>query len=326
MLDRRRFLAALTGSLVMTRSVANAQPTGKVYRVGFLLGATGESVTSLFDALKDGLRELGYVEGRNVVFEQRYGAGHMERLPDLAAELVRLHADVIVTGTNIHVQAVRAATATIPIVMVFAADPVGSKFVTSLARPGGNTTGLSAEASPELWGKYLTLLKEVVPKLSRVGVLGQVSSHVGFIELAAASRQLNIALEVADLKTPEDFNDVFAGMVRKRIDAVLIIIGPLTYLLQRQIAEAALKNHLPSITNAKQYAQAGLLMSYGPNLDDLYRRAAIYVDKILRGAKPADLPVEQPSKYELVINLKTAKALGTTIPQSLLVRADDRIE
>jgi len=326
MLDRRRFVAALAGSLVVARSVADAQPAVKVYRVGFLLGATGESVASLFNSLREGLREVGYVEGRNVVFEQRYGAGHMERLPGLAAELVHLHVDVIVTGTNLHVEAVRQATATIPIVMVFAADPVGSKFVTSLARPGGNTTGLSAEASPELWGKYLTLLKEVVPRLSRVGVLGQVSSHVGFAELEVASRQLNIALEIADLKTPDDLESVFAGMVRKRIDAVLIVIGPLTYLLQRQIADAALKNHLPSITNAKQYAEAGLMMSYGPNLDDLYRRAAVYVDKILRGAKPAELPVEQPSKYELVINLKTAKALGATIPPSLLVRADDRIE
>ena len=326
MMDRRRFVSVFAGTLVIARSVANAQPAGKVYRIGFLLGASGESVASLFNALKDGLRELGYIDGRNVVFEQRYGDGYMERLPDLAAELVRLHVDVIVTGTNLHVQAVREATATIPIVMVFAADPVGSKFVGSLARPGGNTTGLSAEASPELWGKYLTLLKEVVPKLSRVGVLGQVSSHVGFAELEVASRQLNIGLEVADLRTREDFEGVFAGMVRKRIGAIVIIIGPLTYQLQQRIADAALKNHLPSITNAKQYAQAGLMMSYGPNLDDLYRRAAIYVDKILRGAKPADLPVEQPSKYELVINLKTAKALGVTIPQSLLVRADDRIE
>lgn len=326
MLDRRRFVAACAGSLVVARSVANAQTAGKIYRVGFLLGATGESVTPLFNALRDGLRELGYVDGRNVVFEQRYGAGHMERLPNLAAELVRLHVDVIVTGTNIHVQAVREATATIPIVMVFAADPVGSRFVTSLSRPGGNTTGLSAESSPELWGKYLTLLKEVVPKLSRVGVLGQVSSGVGFAELEVASRQLNIALEVADLTTLGAFESVFAAMVRKRIGAVLIIIGPLTYLLQHEIADAALKSHLPSITNAKQFAQAGLMMSYGPNLDDLYGRAAVYVDKILRGAKPADLPVEQPSKYELVINLKTAKTLGMTIPQSLLVRADDRIE
>ena len=192
----------------------------------------------------------------------------------ITIKLVLIHVKEIKNKNNIHVQEVREATATIPIVMVFAADPVGSRFVTSLARPGGNTTGLSAEASPELWGKYLTLLKEIVPRLSRVGVLGQVSSHVGFVELAAASRQLNIALEVADLRKPGNLDDVFTGIVRKRSDAVLIVIGPLTYLLQRQIAEAALKNHLPSIANAKQFAQAGLLMSYGPNLDDLYRRAA----------------------------------------------------
>ena len=192
-MDRRRFVGAFTGGLVVARSVANAQPSAKVYRVGFLLGATRESVASLFGALKDGLRDLGYVEGRNVVFEQRYGGGNMERLPELAAELVRLHVDVIVTGTNLHVAAVRRATATIPIVMVFAENPVGSGFVASLARPGGNVTGLSADASPELWAKYLSLLKEVVPRLSRVGVVGQVASQVGFAELEKASRKLDLA-------------------------------------------------------------------------------------------------------------------------------------
>jgi len=250
----------------------------------------------------------------------------MERLPDLAAELVRLKVDVIVTGTNLHVAAVRRATTTIPIVMVFTADPVGAGFVASLARPGGNVTGLTSDAGPELWGKYLALLTEVVPRLSRVGVLGQVSSQIGFAELEVASRKLSVALEVADLRRPEDLEGAFATMIGKRVEALLVVVGPLTYLLRQEIADAALKHRLPAMTNARQYAQAGLLMSYGPDVDDLYRRAAIYVDKILNGAVPADLPVEQPTKFELVINLQTAKALGLTVPPSLLTTADEVIE
>jgi putative ABC transport system substrate-binding protein len=325
-MDRRTFVGAFASSLVIPGSVAQGQPVAKVYRVGFLLGASAESVASLFGALKDGLRDLGYVEGRNVVFEQRYANGVMERLPDLAAELVRLRVDVIVTGTNFHVAAVRRATATIPIVMVFAEDPVGSGFVASLSHPGGNATGLSAEASSDLWGKYLTLLRETVPKLSRVGVIGQVSSKVGFAELAVASRKLAMALEVADLQSPDDLDGAFNAVVGKHVEGVLLVVGPLTYLLMHRIAELALKHRLPTITNALQYTRAGLLMSYGPNLDDLYRRAASYVDKILRGASPADLPVEQPSKFELTINLKTAKALSLVIPQSLLLRANEVIQ
>src|SRR5215831_6285782 len=325
-MDRRRFVGAFAGSLAIAHALARAQPSGKVYRVGFLLGATRESVASLFDALGQGLRELGYVDGRNVVFEQRYGSGQMERLPELAAELVRMKVDVIVTGTNIHVAAVRRATSTIPIVFIFAADPVGSGFVRSLARPGGNATGLSADASPELWPKYLTMLKEIVPRLSRVGVMGQVVTQVGFAELREASKKLDLALEVADLRGADDFDPAFAAMIAKRIGALMVIIGPLTYLLKERIAEAALKSHLPTISNANQYAQAGLLLSYGPDLTDLYRRGATYVDKILHGANPADLPVEQPSKYELAINLKTAKTLGLALPQSLLMRAEEVIQ
>lgn len=204
MMHRRKFVGALACGLAISRSHADAQTVPKMSRVGFLLGATGQSVLSLFHALKEGLGELGYVEGRNIAFVQRYGDGKMERLPDLAAELVRLKVDVIVTGTNLHVAAARHATATIPIVMVFAADPVSAGFVVSLARPGGNITGLSADASPDLWAKYLGMLREVVPKLSRVGVLGQVSSQVGFGELEAASQNLSVALEVADLRRPEE--------------------------------------------------------------------------------------------------------------------------
>ncbi len=210
--------------------------------------------------------------------------------------------------------------------MVFTADPVGAGFVASLARPGGNVTGLTSDAGPELWGKYLALLTEVVPRLSRVGVLGQVSSQIGFAELEVASRKLSVALEVADLRRREDLEGAFATLIGKRVEALLVVVGPLTYLLRQEIADAALKHRLPAMTNARQYAQAGLLMSYGPDVDDLYRRAAIYVDKILNGAVPADLPVEQPTKFELVINLQTAKALGLTVPPSLLTTADEVIE
>ncbi len=325
-MDRRSFVGAFAGSLVIARSLAEAQPATKVYRIGFFLGASGESVASLFGALRDGLRDLGYVEGRNVIYERRYADGHMERLAEIAAELVRLRVDVIVTGSSIHVAAAKQATKTIPIVMIFTADPVQAGFVTSLARPGGNVTGLSADASSELWSKYLAILKEIVPNLSRVGVLGQVKTQVEFAELDAASRKLDITLEVADMGSPGNLDGAFSTMISKRVGSLLVVVSPLTYLLKESIAESAIKYRLPTISNANQYAEAGLLMSYGPKLEDLYRQAATYVDKILRGAKPADLPVEQPTKFELTINLKTARALGLTIPQSLLLRAEAVIQ
>ena len=327
-MQRREFITLIGGAVAAWPLTARAevQSAAKMYRVGFLLGATGESVASLFHALQDRLRELGYIEGRNVVFVQRYADGRMERLPDLAAELVRLRVDVIVTGTNLHVAAVRHATETMPIVMVFTADPVGAGFVASLARPGGNVTGLTADASPDLWGKYLSLLKEVVPRLSRVGVLGQVASQVGFAELEAASQNLGVTLEVADLQRPEDIDRAFATMISQRVEALLVVVGPLTYLLRQEIADAALKHQLPAMTNASQFAQAGLLMSYGPNLEDLYRQAATYVDKILQGASPADLPVEQPTNFEFVINMRTAKALGLDVPLRLQQFANEVIE
>jgi len=324
--DRRTFAVACAGALVIVPSVAFAENAGKVYRVGFFLGASGTSVASLFGAFREGLRDLGYVEGRNVAFELRYADGQMDRLPEIAAELVRLRVDVIVTGSSIHVAAARQATKTIPIVMVFTADPVQAGFVASLARPGGNVTGLSADSSRELWSKYLTILKDVVPKLSRVGVLGQVKTQVEFQSLDEASRKFDIALEVADIRSPGDLDGALSTMMSKRVGALLVVVSPLTYLLKESIAESAIKHRLPTMSNADQYAEAGLLMSYGPKLEDLYRRAATYVDKILRGALPADLPVEQPSRFELTINLKTAKALGLTIPKDVLLRADEVIQ
>ena len=324
-MKRREFIGLVSSAAAGWPLSAGTQQL-KVYRIGFLLGATGESVASLFHALKEGLRERGYVEGRNIAFVERYGNGKLERLPDLAAELVRLKVDVIVTGTNPHVVAARQATSTLPIVMVFAADPVSAGFVASLARPGGNVTGLTSDASSEFWAKSLSLLTELVPRLSRVGLLQQISSQVGFAELDAASRKLNVSLEVVDFQRPEDIDSVFATMISKRAEALLVVGGPLNYLLRREIADAALKHRLPTMANVTQFAQAGMLMSYGPDLEDEWRRAAVYVDKILNGAVPADLPVEQPTAFEFVINLETAKALGISIPAATLATANKVIE
>jgi putative ABC transport system substrate-binding protein len=325
-MNRRGFIGAFTGGLVVAGSVAEAQPAARIHRIGVLFAATSESTDSLLRALTEGLRDLGYAENRHFVFERRYADGRLERLPELAAELVRLRADMIVTGSNVHVAAAKRATATIPIVFVGAADPVGAGFITSLARPGGNITGLSSEASREVQAKNLTLLKEMIPNLSRVALLGEVLSQEGSAALEAAARQLNMALEVVDIRGAEDFESAFAVMAYKRVGAVIVGGGPLTYQRRQQIAELAFKHRLPAIHVLNEYPRAGLLMSYGPDLADLYRRAASYVDKILRGSKPADLPVAQPTKLELVINLKTAKALGIAIPQSLLLRADEVIQ
>jgi len=322
---RVSLLALLAIFLLAAPLAAEAQQAANVYRIGFLGTTTAEPIAPLLGALKDGLRTHGYVEGRNIVFESRYAEGRLERLPDLAAELVSLRVDVIVTGANPSIAAANRATATIPIVMGNAVDPVRAGFVASLGRPAGNITGLSFDASQNPLGKHLRMLKEIVPRLSRVGVLRQVESGTSFAALAAAARKLSVTLEVADIGTPDDFEGAFATMIGKRAGALIVVGGPLTYLRRQQIADLALKNRLPGIHSLREYAQAGLLISYGPNLPDLYRRAAGYVAKILRGAKPADLPVDQPATFELIINLKTAKALGLTIPQSLLARADELI-
>ena len=325
-MDRRTFISVFAGGLVTAHSVAESQPAAKIHRVGILLGGTGEEAAPLLRALADGLSDLGYVDGRNLMFEGRYAGVRMERLPDLAAELVRLRVDVIVTGSNPYVAAAQRATATIPIVIVASADPVGAGFVASLARPGGNITGLTVDASPEMFAKNLGLLTELVPRLSRVGVLRQADREAGgFAELEATARRLNVALDVVDIRSVDELAGAFATMTGKRVGAV-IIAGPVFYLRRQQVADLALKHRLPAIHVLKEYAQAGLLMTYGPNLVDLYRRAASYVAKILSGVKPAELPVAQPAKFDLVINLKTAKALGLTIPQSVLLRADEVIQ
>ena len=325
-MHRRAFIGSCASGLVTVGTVVEGQPAARIYRVGILLGGTAEDAAPLLRALIEALRVLGLVDGRNLTFESRYAGVNLERLPGLAAELVRLRVDVIVTGSNPFVAAAHGATLTIPIVFVAAADPVGAGFVASLANPGGNITGLTTDASPELFAKNLGLLTEIVPSLSRVGVLRQADRTAGGLaELQAAARKLTVVVEVVDVRDLDELASAFSTMTGKRVGAV-IVFGSVFYLRRQELADLALKHRLPAIHVLKGYAEAGLLMSYGPNLLDLYRRAASYVAKILGGTVPADLPVEQPARLELVINLRTGKALGLTIPQSVLLRADEVLQ
>jgi putative ABC transport system substrate-binding protein len=303
-----------------------AQPQGKVWRVGILSPTSASLSSSNTNAFLKGMRELGYIEGKNLVIERRFADGRLERFPRLAAELVQLKVDVIVVQSSPAISAAQKATTTIPIVMTSAGDPVGSGFVKSLARPGGNITGLSNMAG-DIAAKFIDLLRSVVAKLSRVAMLtpsttyGELSKSV-----QAAAQKAGVKTLVAEASTPQEIENAFSMMVRENADAV-IVGSPTTFAQQhRQIAELALKYRLPSMFQDRVYVEAGGLMSYGTKFTDLYLRSATYVDKILKGAKPGDLPVEQPVSFELVVNLKTAKALGLTIPQTILVRADEVIE
>jgi len=306
---------------------ASAQQPGKIPRIGWLdSGRSDTPRTQYFnEIIRQGLREFGWVDGQNLIIEWRYAEERAERLPALAAELIRLGVDVLVTGSgDPAILALKQATATIPIVMAISADPVGSGLVASLARPGGNITGLSA-LSPETAGKRLELLREVVPQASRVAVIWN-ASYPGKVlewrETQVAAHALGVTLQSVEVRGPDDFDRAFAEIVRERPDALIVFAEPLVNSHQTQIVEFADKRRLPMIIARKEFVEAGGLMSYGASLPDLFRRAAYYVDRILKGAKPADLPVEQPTKFELVINLKTAKVLGLTIPQSVLLRAD----
>ena len=310
---------------LLTVSLAQAQPP-KIPRIGYLDGAFPSTNAARIDAFRHGVRELGYVEGKNIVIEYRHAEGKLDRLPALAAELVRLKVEVLVMGGGgASTVFGKEATKTIPIVMVAAIDPVGQGFVTSLARPGGNVTGLST-LSPEISGKRLELLKEIVPKLSRVAVLGTSSTGaataLSLKEVEPAAGVLGVKLQFLDVLGPKDIEPAFRAASKGRAEGVLVLTGPVINLLRKQIAELAAKNRLPAIYPFPDYVEAGGLMSYSANIVDLYRRAATYVDKILKGAKPADLPVEQPTKFEFIINLKAAKQIGLTIPPNVLVRAD----
>jgi putative tryptophan/tyrosine transport system substrate-binding protein len=303
---------------------AEAQQPAKVPRIGFLGAAYSSANAIRMEAFGQGLRELGYVEGKNILIEYRWAEGKTEQLPKLAVELVRLKVDIIVTAGPAATRPAKEATSTIPIVMAFDNDPVGSGFVASLARPGGNITGLSA-LFPELSGKRLELLKEVVPMLSRMAVLG-TSTNLGNaqalkeIELAAGA--FKVKLQTLDVLHFTDIEPAFSTAVKGRADAVLVLSSAVIFSQRTQIAALAVKNRLPVNFPQSEYVEDGGLMSYAPNYADLFRRAATYVDKILKGAKPADLPVEQPKKFEFVVNLKAAKLIGLTIPPNVLARAD----
>ncbi len=332
MIDRREFIGTLAGGLLTAPFAAEAQQAAKIARIGYLSAGGLAANPHLPEAFRQGLRDLGYVEGRNVVIEYRSAEGTLERLPALAAELVALKVDVIfVGGATSAALAAKQATKTIPIVFAAAPDPVTSGLVTSLARPGGNVTGLSF-LFPELVGKCLEHLKQAVPGVGRVAVLWQP----GFLpertvkdilkEAEVAGRALGMRPQFVEARGSEDFDRVFSDMTRARAGALTVLSNTMFLREQRRLVDLAAKNRLPAVYSVREYVDAGGLMSYGANIADMYRRVATDVDKILKGAKPADLPVEQPTKFELVINLKTAKAFGLTIPQSLLQRADEVIQ
>ncbi len=304
--------------------IAEAQQPKKVQRIGYLTSATREGQSARIESFRQGLRELGYVDGKNIVIEYRYAEEKLDRLPALAAELVRLTVDVIVTGGAGNTRAAKAATSTIPIVMTQDPDPVGNGFVASLARPGGNITGLSTQG-PEVSGKRLELLKETVPKLSQLVVFGTstIPGHaLSLREVGLAAGALNVQLQYLDVLGPQDTETAFRAASKWRADALFVLGGAVLISQRTRILEFAAKSRLPAIYEAPSVVDQGGLMSYGVNRADLDRRAATYVDKILKGAKPADLPVEQPKKFEFVINLKTAKQIGLTIPPNVLARAD----
>jgi putative ABC transport system substrate-binding protein len=329
-MERRTFLGTLGLSVLALPLAAEAQPAAKVPRIGYL-GPTLAANPHMVEAFLQGLRDLGYVEGRNVVIEYRSAEGKLERYPALVAELVALKVDVIfVPGTPAAVAA-KQATRTLPIVFAAAADPVADGLVTSLARPGANVTGLSS-FSPDLVGKRLELLKQAVPGVSRVAVLWQPGGQgertdKDLLKRAdVAARALELQLQVVEVRGPADFDRVFSNMTRARAGALTVLGTPMFFTERRRLVDLAAKNRLPAVYTSREFVDAGGLMAYGANTADLVRRAATYVDKILKGAKPADLPVEQPTKFELVINLKTAKALGLTILPSLLGRADEVVQ
>jgi ABC-type uncharacterized transport system substrate-binding protein len=327
---RRAFLGTLAGGLIAAPLAAEAQPAAKVARIGYLTGNLAGN-PNLPEVFRQGLRDLGYVEGRNLAIEYRSSEGKRERLPALASELVALKVDVIVATSTPAALAAKQATRTLPIVFVGVGEPVTSGLVSSLARPGGNVTGLSV-LSPELVGKWLELLKQAVPGVSRVAVLWQPGAmddrteEEMFKAAEVAARALGVRLQFIEARGPADFERAFSDMTRARVGALTVRPAPMFVSERRRLVDLAAKNRLPVVYAWREFVDAGGLMAYGPNLADLYRRAATDVDKILKGAKPADLPVEQPTKFELVINLKTAKALGLTIPQSLLQRADEVIQ
>jgi putative tryptophan/tyrosine transport system substrate-binding protein len=324
-MNRRSFITLLGGAAAWPLA-ARAQQPGKAARIGYL---AIRAPMSADEALLQALRELNWIEGRNIVIERRFSAGNFDRLREFAAELVRLKVDAIVAVASASTQAAKDATASIPICFVNAGDPVGQGFVMSLARPGGNVTGVSFDASPDITAKQLQLILETVPKASRVAVLWNPTSPFlrSYWSVAqAAAPALGVVLQSLEVQDASQYETAFKAIGRDRADALVVLSDSFATFHRARIAELAAEHRLPVLYGHRQYVEAGGLMSYGPSLFDVYRRAAAYVDKILKGTRPADLPVEQPTKYELVINLKTAKALGLELPPTLLARADEVIE
>jgi len=326
--NRRALITGVLGFLAIPLA-AKAQPAGKVYRIGFLGGTSRTANADMTNAFSQGLRELGYVEGQNVAIEYRYAEGKYERFPDFMNELVRLKVDVIVVVPTAAALAAKNATGTIPIVTVAVFDPIESGLVASLARPGTNVTGLTLIAGAEIVGKYLELLKESLPKVSRVAVLWNPANaaHPSLVrEAESSARTLGLQLQLAGVRGPDEVDNALAAMARERVGALMVLPDSMFVAERTRLAELATKHRLPAMYGLRLHAEAGGLMAYSANLPDSARRAAAFVDRILKGAKPADLPVERPTKFELVINLKTAKALGLTIPPAVLARADEVIE
>jgi putative ABC transport system substrate-binding protein len=327
LLDRRDLLFLL-GAAALAPRVARAQAPATVRRIGILSHVSPSDTAPWHEAFRQGLRDLGWVEGKTISIEYRYAEGRNDRLPELAADLVRLKVDVIVASVLTTATAAQKATRAIPIVVAAGGDPVAGGLVESLARPGGNVTGLS-QMAPEMAGKRLELLKEMVPKLSRVAVLWDpqgIGSTLNWKEIQLPARQLGIQLQSLEVRSPGDFDKAFEAAIKARAGALFLTGAPVITTNLDRIAGLAAKSRLPSIFQFTEFADAGGLVAYGPDRSDMFRRAAVFVDKILKGAKPGDLPIDQATRFELVINMKTAKELGIKIPQSVLVRADRVIE
>jgi putative ABC transport system substrate-binding protein len=325
---RRKFITVFGFAAAVLPLGARAQQSERVYKLGILSAGSSSPSPRLQFIFRDRLQDLGWIAGKNCIFERRFAENRLDRLPGLAAELVSLEVDVIVSIGTLAPLAAKRATSTIPIVMTSAGDPVGSGLVTSLARPGGNVTGLSLMA-PDLGGKRLELLKDLLPEISRVAVLWNAAnpySALVFKETVSAARTLGIELQSLEVRAPADLDGALATAADQHAGAMIRVEDPLTFDYRRKIAEIAADGRLPSVSGLRDFTEAGGLMSYGADIADLFWKSMSYVDKILKGAKPSDLPVEQPTKFELVINLKTADALGLTIPSLLLARADELIE
>ena len=328
-MDRRAFIGTLAGGLLAAPLAAEAQQAGKVWRIGLLSYAASDSGgAARWKAFREQLRELGYVEGQNVFFEARWGDGQVGRLRSLAVELIDAKVDILVTASSEAALAAKQATRSIPIVTATGSDPVKLGLIASLARPGANVTGVFS-LSNELTGKRLEFLKQLIPRVARITFLRESDNRASALILRDsenAARPLGLVVQSVGVRGPKELDAAFVPMKRARADAVIVLETTVFFPDRQRIADLALMHRLPMLAQAKEYAEAGALISYGTDYLDLFRRAAMYVDRILKGAKPADLPVEQPTKFELILNLKTAKALGLTIPQSLLQRADQVIE